>query len=187
VQNPLLRSLLVLAGANHRTTEGPVVYRVGEEFVGEAEAKQKLSETELKTARVELGDGFLTAYEAARMNLFGTELVSLTACETGLGTVTADGVAGLRQAFLAAGARSMTMSMFEVPTQETLTQATEFYRRWLGGAGATGSRYEAFRASQQEALQRARTQRQTGHPFFWAGSVYAGDPGDLPMNRKRSK
>lgn len=61
----------------------------------------------------------LTAYEVSSMNLQGTELVNLTACETGLGEVTPDGGAGLRQTLLLAGARSLTTSMWEVPVEET--------------------------------------------------------------------
>src|SRR5262249_23745362 len=111
-QNPLLRSVLILAGANRRTTSKERgLYRVEQKVLNEDEARRKLNEAELAAARLEVGDGVLTALEAARLNLFGTELVSLTACETGLGAVTPDGIAGLRQAFLAAGARSLTMSM----------------------------------------------------------------------------
>lgn len=122
--------------------------------------------------------------KASRMNLSGTELVNLTACETGLGEVTPDGVAGLRQAFLLAGARSLTMSMWEVPAIETTKQVSDFYSRWLGG-GQTAvraiSRYEAFHAAQLAALARARREYGSGHPFYWAGTIYAGDPGDLPQ------
>jgi CHAT domain-containing protein len=117
------------------------------------------------------------------MNLEGTELVNLTACETGLGEVTPDGVAGLRQAFLLAGARSLTMSMWEVPAQETGEEVSDFYNRWLGGGSGhpqTKSRYEAFRAAQLAALKQAREQHGASHPFYWAGVIYVGDPGDLP-------
>jgi CHAT domain-containing protein len=115
------------------------------------------------------------------MNLQGTELVNLTACETGLGQVTPDGVVGLRQAFLLAGARALTMSMWEVPTTETVAQMSDFYRRWLGvGARSSRTRYGAFRAAQLAALARAREAHGGGHPFYWAGTIYVGDPGDLP-------
>jgi CHAT domain-containing protein len=180
--NPLLRSMLIMAGAN----DWEPVYRVGKEFLREAAARAKgLSDEQLKAARVELGDGVLTAYEASGMNLQGTDLVNLTACETGLGEVTPDGVAGLRQGFLLAGARALTMSMWEVPAEETTRQIEEFYERWLGGKGMQPkTRYEAFRAAQMAALARARQDRGVGHPFYWAGMVYVGDPGDLqPVHR----
>jgi CHAT domain-containing protein len=156
LDTPLAQSLLILAGANHPRPSGTPV-----------------------------GDGILTAYEVTGMNLEGTELVNLTACETGVGAVTADGVAGLRQAFLWAGARSLTMSMWEVPVTEVTAQIETFYSRWLDvPAGQTGpSRYEAFRASQIAALAATRAKWNCTHPFFWASTVFVGDPGDLPGTR----
>ena len=117
------------------------------------------------------------------MHLQGTELVNMTACETGLGEVTPDGVAGLRQGFLLAGARSLTVSMWEVPAEETTQEIADFYDRWLGSK-AKGQRperrYEAFHAAQLAALSRARENHGAGHPFYWAGTIFVGDPGDLP-------
>jgi tetratricopeptide (TPR) repeat protein/CHAT domain-containing protein len=183
--NPLLRSMLLLAGANTWEQERAVFYRVNGKMLTEAQARAAgLSAEQLATSRVELADGILTAYEVTGMNLQGTELVNLTACETGLGEVTPDGVVGLRQAFLLAGARALTMSMWEVPAGETTTQMGDFYQRWLGGPAArraTTTRYGAFRGAQLAALARARQTYGGGHPFYWAGTVYVGDPGDLPV------
>jgi tetratricopeptide (TPR) repeat protein/CHAT domain-containing protein len=185
--NPLLRSMLLLAGANTWERERAVFYRVNGKMLTEAQARAAgLSAEQLATSRVELADGILTAYEVTGMNLQGTELVNLTACETGLGEVTPDGVVGLRQAFLLAGARALTMSMWEVPASETTTQMGDFYERWLGGTAArraTTTRYGAFRGAQLAALARARQTSGGGHPFYWAGTVYVGDPGDLPAVR----
>jgi CHAT domain-containing protein/tetratricopeptide (TPR) repeat protein len=148
----LALSMLMLAGANKRQPPG-----------------------------TDLGDGILTAFEVSGMNLYGTELVNLTACETGLGDVTPDGVAGLRQAFLWAGARALTMSMWEVPVDETTSQIADFYARWLddGDGRAPAARYAAFRGAQLAALRAVREKHGSGHPFFWAGTVFVGDPGDL--------
>jgi hypothetical protein len=111
--NPLLRSMLFLA--NTWTRENAVFYRTDGKVLTEAAARAAgLSEEALNTAPIELADGVLTAYEVTAMNLQGPERVNLTACETGLGEVTPDGVVGLRQAFLLAGARALTMSMLEV-------------------------------------------------------------------------
>jgi CHAT domain-containing protein len=178
--NPLLRSMLILAGANDPNLGSTSYYRVSGDLLTEAQARQRgLPEERLQAARVVLDDGLLTAYEATGLNLQGTDLVNLTACETGLGEVTPDGVAGLRQAFLLAGARSLTASMWEVPADETTAQMSDFYERWLGSEHSR-NRYQAFRAAQLAALARARDDRGTGHPFYWAGLVYVGDPGDLP-------
>jgi tetratricopeptide (TPR) repeat protein len=178
--NPLLRSMLIMAGVNHWHP----VYRVGKEFMSESAARARgLNEEQLEGALTELGDGVLTAYEVTGMKLQGTELVNLTACETGLGEVTPDGVAGLSQGFLLAGARSLTMSMWEVPADETTQQIGDFYHRWLGNEGHgqnTVHRYEAFHAAQVNALARARQDHGSGHPFYWAGMIFVGDPGDLP-------
>ena len=81
---------------------------------------------------VPIGDGLLTAYEVTGMNLRGTQLVNLTACQTGLGELTAaEGIAGLRSAFLLAGARAITMSLWNVPEDKTLRQMDDFYSEWM--------------------------------------------------------
>jgi CHAT domain-containing protein/Tfp pilus assembly protein PilF len=184
--NPLLRSMLILAGANKWQRDDSVFYRIGRELLTKAQARSRgLSEEQLQAARVDVADGILTAYEVTGMNLQGTELVNLTACETGLGEVTPDGVAGLRQAFLLAGARALTMSMWEVPAEETTQQISDFYDRWVGSEGKgrkPAARYEAFHAAQLAALARARQNHGSGHPFYWAGTIFVGDPGDLPSS-----
>ena len=188
--NPLLRSMLLFSGVNQADPAQTVFYRIGEELLTPAEAEPRgLTPEARQQARVDIGDGVLTAYEVTGMNLQGTELVNLTACETGLGQVTPDGVIGLRQAFLLAGARALTTSLWEVPADETTEQIAEFYQRWLGtGKNKTSqkskkatTRYAAFRQTQLAALAKARAEwNGAGHPFFWAGTIYLGDPGDLP-------
>jgi tetratricopeptide (TPR) repeat protein/CHAT domain-containing protein len=180
-QSPLLRSMLMLAGVN-KSADGEAVYRIGQEYLTEEKARARnISDEELSKAKIDMGDGVLTAYEAQGMNLFGTELVNLTACETGLGAVNSDGIAGLRQAFMNAGARSITMSLFEIPQLESTKQMGQFYDNWLS---RKMTRYEAFRAAQLQALESARKNEKTGHPFLWAGIVFYGDPGDLPSVTK---
>jgi CHAT domain-containing protein len=145
------------------------------------EAVGALAEGRRQAARIDVRDGVLTAYEVSGLDLRGTELVNLTACQTGQGDVTADGVTGLRQAFILAGARSVTMSMWEVPAQETVDQMTAFYQAWHGRSGAADTaRYPAFHRAQRDALAKARTTYGSAHPFHWAGTVFVGDPGDLP-------
>jgi CHAT domain-containing protein len=181
--NPLIRSMLILAGANKWEASHSDFYRVGREVLTKDEALARgVSRDQMEHARFEVADGILTAYQAAGMDLHGTELVNLTACETGMGDVTPEGVAGLRQSFLIAGARSLTISMWQIPVAETTEQMHDFYVRWLAPMQGVPpiSRYAAFRAAQMAALSRARRTYGSGHPLYWGGVVFGGDPGDLP-------
>jgi len=187
--NPLLRSGMVMAGVNTWAAHHATHYRGENEIMTEEQAHARgLSDEQLRTSRLEVADGILTAYEVTGMNLRNTELVNLTACETGLGEVTPDGVLGLRRAFSLAGARSLTMSMWEVPAEETAAQIYDFYENWLGvhQQARNTSRYEAFRAAQLGALSRAKENHGAAHPFYWAGVVFVGDPGDLPTRSTAS-
>jgi len=113
-------------------------------------------------------DGILTALEASRLDLQGTELVVLSACETGVGEINAGvGVTGLRRGLLLAGAQAQISSLWKVadlPTQELMVS---FYQHLVKGAGPAA----ALRRAQREMLERpART-----HPYYWAGFVPIGD------------
>jgi tetratricopeptide (TPR) repeat protein len=116
-------------------------------------------------------NGVLTAYEAATLNLQGTELVVLSACETGLGqTQAGEGVLGLRRALEEAGAESVLMSMWSVPDKETQELMSLFYEKWLGGM----DKHEALRAAQQEMRERVRTRYKLDLPFYWGAFVLVG-------------
>lgn len=159
IENPLLRSGLVLAGANQR--EG-----------GEGE------------------DGILTALEASGLDLWGTKLVVLSACETGVGEVkNGEGVYGLRRALVLAGSESQVMSLWQVSDEATRDLMVEFYQRLHKGEGRT----EALRQVQMEMLKGAQQSRERqsrglalsdkdtnkpldrSHPFFWASFIQSGD------------
>jgi CHAT domain-containing protein len=108
-------------------------------------------------------DGILTAYEISQMNLSNTELVVLSACETGLGQVSGnEGVYGLQRAFKIAGAKYLIMSLWKVDDQSTRAFMTEFYKQWLQGKQSIP---QAFRAAQQS--MRAKN----SSPYDWAGFV----------------
>ncbi|MCU0355462.1 MAG: CHAT domain-containing protein, partial [Cytophagales bacterium] len=95
----------------------------------------------------------------------GTELVVLSACETGLGEVkNGEGVYGLQRAFAIAGAQSVLMSLWKVGDQPTQLLMKEFYRRWLGGTAA------------QVALRKAQAavRKRYAHPYYWGGFVLVG-------------
>ena len=145
LEDPMLRSGVYLAGAN----------RI---LKGEARA-------------ADMDDGILTAFEATQLNLQGTELVVLSACETGLGKSQAgEGVFGLQRGLQEAGAQAVVMSMWSVPDQETRELMTLFYRKWLAGA----EKHEALRQAQQEVRARIRARDGRDEPFFWGAFVLVG-------------
>ena len=145
MEDPMLRSGLLLAGADLAVQ-------------GQAPAG-------------DLDDGVLTASEASTLDLQGTELVVLSACETGLGEVQAgEGVFGLRRALQIAGAQSVMMSLWSVPDTETQELMTLFYSKWLGGM----EKHEALRQAQME--ERAVVQKRYGKdlPYYWGAFVLVG-------------
>lgn len=113
-------------------------------------------------------DGVLTAMEAAALNLWGTKLVVLSACETGVGDVAnGEGVFGLRRAFAIAGAQSQLLSLWKVDDEGTKDLMVSYYRRLLNNEG----RSEALRQIQLEMLRNSKYQ----HPYFWAAFIPSGD------------
>jgi CHAT domain-containing protein/tetratricopeptide (TPR) repeat protein len=148
MENPMLRSGLALAGANTWLRAG--------NLPEEAE------------------DGLLTAEDVTGLDLLATELVVLSACETGLGQVhVGEGVFGLRRAFVLAGARTLVMSLWKVPDEPTRELMEDFYARLLAGEG----RAEALR--QAQLAMKAKYPE----PFYWAAFICQGDPSPLGTAR----
>jgi CHAT domain-containing protein len=127
-------------------------------------------------------DGRLTARKIYGMHL-DADLVVLSACRSGDGMVTGDGIAGLARAFFYAGAASVLVSVWDVADAPTSRLLPAFYRRWLGGA----DKARALRAAQLELIGdlragRVRTDTPVGQvtipedPAFWAGFVLLGEP-----------
>jgi CHAT domain-containing protein/Tfp pilus assembly protein PilF len=113
-------------------------------------------------------DGVLTALEASGLDLWGTKLVVLSACETGLGDVqNGEGVYGLRRALVLAGAESQVMSLWKVSDEVTKDFMAAYYKRLTLGEG----RSEALRHVQREVL----SLREHAHPYFWASFIAQGD------------
>jgi len=136
VKNPLLRSGLVMAGAN-RAWRGDSIPENWE-------------------------DGILTAHEISQINLTNTELVVLSACETGLGdNGGSEGVFGLQRAFKMAGVQTLIMSLWKVPDTQTSQLMQSFYKYWLGGM----TKHDAFKKAQNEV----RTANP--NPYYWAAFV----------------
>jgi CHAT domain-containing protein len=152
MENPMLRSGLALAGAN----------------------------TWLKAGNPpeEAEDGLLTAEDVTGLDLLNTELVVLSACETGLGQVhVGEGVFGLRRAFVLAGAKTLVMSLWKVPDEPTRELMEGFYRRLLAGEG----RAEALRQAQLALKVRYP------EPFYWGAFICQGDPSPLGKDVPREE
>ena len=113
-------------------------------------------------------DGILTALEATGLNLWGTRLVVLSACDTGLGEVrNGEGVYGLRRSFVLAGAESLVMSLWPVSDYSTRRLMSAFYKNLRLGL----PRGAALRRVQLEMLKADPRL----HPFYWANFIQSGD------------
>jgi CHAT domain-containing protein len=143
-ENPLLLSGLALSGANRRAL-----------------------------ASADGDDGILTAEEVASLDLSGVEWAVLSACDTGVGEITAgEGVFGLRRAFQIAGARSVIMSLWSVEDQSTRAWMKALYEGRFDRNRPTAD------AAHEASLALLRDRRSKGlstHPFYWAAFVAAGD------------
>lgn len=140
-ENPLLRSGLLLSGA--------AVTMSGN-------ANVNLSSND---------NGVLTAYEAMNLNLDGTDLIVMSACETGLGDVKAgEGVYGLQRAFLVAGANALIMSLWKVDDDATQQLMTNFYTNWV----KSGNKQKAFKQAQQQLMVKYKD------PYYWGAFVMMG-------------
>lgn len=146
-ENPLLSSMLVLAGAETASHVAP------------------------ERRDPSLGNGLVTALEVAGMNLWGTQLVVLSACETGRGDVSAlgQGVYGLRRAVMVAGAETLLTSLWKVDDKATRDLMTQYYKNLMKGKG----RGESMR----EASLTLRKKRP--HPYYWAPFIAIGRSGPL--------
>jgi CHAT domain-containing protein len=139
IENPLLRSGLALAGVNTWLA------------------------ARLVPADVE--DGILTAEDVTGMDLTDTELVVLSACETGVGEVrSGEGIFGMRRAFVLAGARTLVMSLWKVPDSQTQELMEAFYRFLQSGTPPA------------DALRQAKLSIREKHPepYYWGSFICQG-------------
>jgi CHAT domain-containing protein len=122
-------------------------------------------------------DGVLTALEAAYLDLTGTKLVVLSACDTGVGEVrNGEGVQGLRRALVLAGSESQVMSLWPVSDEATKDLMIPYYKALEDGKG----RSEGLR---QVQLRMVHGRRDRQHPFYWAAFIQSGEWANLDGQR----
>lgn len=110
-------------------------------------------------------DGVLTASEISKLDLTDTDMVVLSACETGLGDITGEGVFGLQRGFKKAGANSILMSLWEVDDEATSYFMKEFYRNLLDGQ----SKQTALDSAKKSV--RSQTAKGWDAPHYWAAFI----------------
>jgi len=131
-QNPLLRAGLLLEGAGDLMESEKIDYHTQE--------------------------GVLTAYEVIDLPLSRTELVIISACETGVGqNRVGEGVYGLQRSFMIAGAKTVIFSLFKVDDEATANMMIAFYQKWA----KSGNKREAFREAQKAIKLKYKS------PLYW--------------------
>jgi CHAT domain-containing protein len=151
---------LQLANERLALAENPLV-RSGLAFAGATGLRGQAGE-----------DGVLTALEASSLDLTGTQLVVLSACQTAEGEVSqGDGVYGLRRALTVAGAEALVMSLWSVDDEATSYLMRGYYRRLKEGMGRSAALRDV-----QRVLAASETTR---HPYYWAAFIPSGNPGAI--------
>ncbi len=133
--DPMLRSGLIMSGGNRA-------------WLGEVIPEN-------------IEDGVLTAKEISHLDLRGTDLVVLSACETGLGEVSSEGVFGLQRSFKQAGVRTIVMSLWDVHDDATRLMMTKFYEGLLSGK----EKREAFLEAKKSCKEKFPL------PQYWAAFI----------------
>ena len=139
VMNPMTRSGLIFSGAQN-TVNGEMLAN---------------------------DNGWLNSYEASLLNLKGTELVVLSACDTGMGDIqNGKGVFGLQRAIRLAGAESLIMSMWKVDDKATQELMTHFYDYWID---KKLNKKQAFKKAQGKIREKYK------HPYYWGAFILIGE------------
>lgn len=168
------------AGIVHIATHGFFISEQGNEFEKYTKNEDGFSNPMLRSGIVLAGveslrntenqesndDGILTAMEVCNLRLENTDLVVMSACETGLGEIRyGEGVYGLQRAFRIAGTKAMIMSLWKVDDEATQEMMVHFYKYWI--------KYADKRKAFEEAQVEIRTKYQ--YPFYWGAFVLLGE------------
>ena len=136
-QDPMMRNGFLLTGAN-RYWNKPVPYNA-------------------------MDSGIVTAHDVSQMNLYGTDLVILSSCQSAAGEMMdGEGVYGLVRAFKVAGAQAVMANFNPISDEKTVLFITTFYRHWIGG----DSMFDAFCRTQRELME-----SNPEDEFLWSGFV----------------
>lgn len=147
-------------GVHADNAKDNVLLRSGLMLTGASEADKNITSLDNNS------NGIITSYEAMNLDLKGTSLVVLSACETGLGEIKAgEGVYGLQRAFLVAGAEALVMSLWKVDDAATQQLMNIFYTNWL----KTGNRQKAFKQAQLQLMAKYK------EPYYWGAFVMMED------------
>ncbi len=143
-------------GVHADNAKDNVLLRSGLMLTGASEADKS------KAGLDSSNNGIITSYEAMNLDLKGTNLVVLSACETGLGEIKAgEGVYGLQRAFLVAGAEAIVMSLWKVDDGATQQLMNNFYTNMM----KTGDKQKAFKQAQQQLMTKFK------EPYYWGAFV----------------
>jgi CHAT domain-containing protein len=143
-------------GVHADNAKDNVLLRSGLMLAGASEADK------LKVGLDSSNNGIMTSYEAMNLDLKGTNLVVLSACETGLGEIKAgEGVYGLQRAFLVAGAEAIIMSLWKVDDNATQQLMNNFYTNLI----KTNDKQKAFKQAQQQLMTKFK------EPYYWGAFV----------------